>query len=212
MIGYAGGMTEAQWLVLAPSLMMQHIAQVSPASYRKLRLLAVAYARYLETQPDYSGAKHVSYLGDEVVEGRQTLDALWDNRIRGWGYEGDWRIANLVLAADERLDMQTRTSMMHSLDCWPNSAAQREHVARGLIVCVLGNPFRPVVADRCWLTFTVIGVADSIYTDRAFDRLPILADALQDAGCEAAELLAHCHGSGPHARGCWAVDLVLGKA
>ena len=61
------------------------------------------------------------------------------------------------------------------------------------------------------LTSTAVTLARSIYAERAFDRLPILADALEDAGCDAADLLAHCRGDGPHVRGCWAVDLVLGK-
>jgi hypothetical protein len=49
------------------------------------------------------------------------------------------------------------------------------------------------------------------YDERAFERLPILADALMDAGCDNADILAHCRGPGPHERGCWAVDLILGK-
>jgi hypothetical protein len=49
----------------------------------------------------------------------------------------------------------------------------------------------------------------AIAEDRAFDRLPILADALEDAGCDDGDLLAHLRGDGPHVRGCWALDLVL---
>ena len=62
-----------------------------------------------------------------------------------------------------------------------------------------------------WVTPTVRALAEGIYADRAFDRLPILADALQDAGCDDADVLAHCRGPWPHVRGCWVVDLVLGK-
>ncbi|WP_246173617.1 hypothetical protein [Limnoglobus roseus] len=76
---------------------------------------------------------------------------------------------------------------------------------------IFGNPFRPVACDPAWRTSTAVGLAEVIYDDRAFDRLPILADALQDAGCEDADILAHCRGDGPHVRGCWVVDLVLGK-
>jgi hypothetical protein len=76
---------------------------------------------------------------------------------------------------------------------------------------VFGNPFRPVTADPAWLSSTVTAMARGIYADRAFDRLPILADALQDAGCDHEDVLAHCRGPGPHARGCWVVDLALGK-
>ncbi len=81
-----------------------------------------------------------------------------------------------------------------------------------LIREVFGNPFRPVAFDPAWRTATVEAIAAGVYADRAFDRLPVLADALEDAGCDAADLLAHLRGPGPHVRGCWAVDLVLGKA
>jgi hypothetical protein len=77
--------------------------------------------------------------------------------------------------------------------------------------CVAGNPFRPVAFDSRWRTETAVALASAIYAERTFDRLPILADALQEAGCDHPDLLAHCRGPGPHVRGCWAVDLVLGK-
>jgi hypothetical protein len=80
-----------------------------------------------------------------------------------------------------------------------------------LLQDIFGNPFRPVTADPEWLTATAVALAQTIYAERAFDRLPILADALEDAGCDNADILAHCRGDGPHVRGCWVVDLILGK-
>jgi hypothetical protein len=77
--------------------------------------------------------------------------------------------------------------------------------------CIFGNPFRPATLDPSWRTETVVALARGIYDDRAFDRLPILADALQDAGCDNDDVLNHCRDAYPHARGCWVVDLVLGK-
>lgn len=77
--------------------------------------------------------------------------------------------------------------------------------------CIFGNPFRPVALDPGWRTEAVVGLATGIYADRAFARLPVLADALEDAGCANADVLGHCRGPGPHARGCWVVDLLLGK-
>jgi hypothetical protein len=62
-----------------------------------------------------------------------------------------------------------------------------------------------------WLTDTVLSLADAMYDGRDFAAMPILADALQDAGCEDEQVLTHCRGPGPHVRGCWVVDLVLGK-
>ncbi len=80
---------------------------------------------------------------------------------------------------------------------------------------IFGNPFQPPPslpsAVLKWNNGTVYRLAEAVYQDRAFDRLPILADALLDAGCEDEDLMAHCREPGPHVRGCWAVDLLLGK-
>ena len=67
------------------------------------------------------------------------------------------------------------------------------------------------ILDHAWLTPTVQSIAAAIYEDRAFDRLPILADALEEAGCTDADVLLHCRVPAEHVRGCWVVDLVLGK-
>jgi len=72
---------------------------------------------------------------------------------------------------------------------------------------------RPVVViDDSWRTANLSALAQAIYADRAFDRLPILADALEDVGCTNADVLEHCRQPGEHARGCWVVDLLLGKS
>ena len=68
-----------------------------------------------------------------------------------------------------------------------------------------------VTADPSWRTITVGALAHHIYAERAFDRLPILADALLDAGCASEDVLSHCRSDGPHVRGCWVLDLILGK-
>lgn len=79
---------------------------------------------------------------------------------------------------------------------------------------VFGNPFKLQVVNDAWLTWndnTIPRLAQAMYEDRNFSRLPVLADALEEAGCTDAELLNHCRQPGPHIRGCWAVDLLLGK-
>ncbi|VTR93499.1 Uncharacterized protein OS=Sorangium cellulosum (strain So ce56) GN=sce5710 PE=4 SV=1 [Gemmata massiliana] len=72
-------------------------------------------------------------------------------------------------------------------------------------------PFRPIPFDPAWGTSTVTALARDIYAQRAFDRMPILADALQDAGCDNDDILNHCRTPGVHVHGCWVVDLVLEK-
>ena len=76
---------------------------------------------------------------------------------------------------------------------------------------IFGNPFRPAQDDRSLQHPIVVKLAQQIYDQRAFERLPKLAEALKKAGCDNQDVLAHCREKGPHVRGCWVVDLVLSK-
>jgi len=77
---------------------------------------------------------------------------------------------------------------------------------------IFNNPFHPVTINQAWLTSTVVTLAQSIYADNDFSALPILADALQDAGCNDEHILIHCRRKpGKHFRGCWCLDLILSK-
>ena len=84
-------------------------------------------------------------------------------------------------------------------------------IPSSLLCEAFGNPFRPVTFSPEWRTDTAVLLARTMYDAREFSAMPILADALQDAGCDSDDILAHCRGPGPHVRGCWVVDLVLGK-
>ncbi len=88
-----------------------------------------------------------------------------------------------------------------------------EALCRRLINEVHGNPFRPVKFDAAWRTDTAVALAKQMYDSRDFSVMPILADALQDAGCDSEDILNHCRDANQvHVRGCWVVDLVLGKS
>ncbi|WP_216821010.1 hypothetical protein [Singulisphaera sp. GP187] len=93
----------------------------------------------------------------------------------------------------------------------PNSEEGGPNEQLAAIRDIFGNPFRSVAFDPSWLTSPVVSLAQGSYADRAFDRLPILANALEESGCNDADILTHCRGSGPHYRGCWVVDSLLGK-
>ncbi|MBP3956863.1 hypothetical protein J8F10_16450 [Gemmata sp. G18] len=76
---------------------------------------------------------------------------------------------------------------------------------------MFGSLFYSARLSPSWRTSTVLALASQMYESRDFSAMPILADALQDAGCDSTDVLDHCRGPGPHVRGCWVVDLVLGK-
>jgi hypothetical protein len=97
------------------------------------------------------------------------------------------------------------------------SRATEEEAQAALLRDIFGSlPFRPLVLPlsvRTWEGGTVVKLAAGIYAERDFTqgRMGVLADAAEEAGLDDAELLAHLRGPGPHARGCWGVDLLLGR-
>jgi len=95
------------------------------------------------------------------------------------------------------------------------AAAEEEAAQACLLRCIFGHLlFHLVTIHSAWLTWnnsTVPNLARSIYDDRRFSDMPILADALMDAGCDNQDLLRHCREPGEHVRGCWVLDLVLGR-
>jgi len=93
---------------------------------------------------------------------------------------------------------------------YPLIASERTAEA-AILRDIFGNSFCLVTSVAGWLNTNIVALAQAIYDERAFGRMPILADALEDAGCTDASILEHCRGGGVHARGCWVVDLVLGK-
>jgi len=109
-------------------------------------------------------------------------------------------------------------------DRWRLEQAQAEWLMRksdelaaqcALLRCLFGNPFRPSpalpAAVLAWNDRLVPRLAQAIYDERRWNNLPLLADALLDAGCEDEALMDHCRRGGEHARGCYAVDVILGS-
>jgi hypothetical protein len=111
---------------------------------------------------------------------------------------------------------QARSARANPKPPWGPGAGNAEDTAAlderaDLLRCLLGNPFRPVAFDPSWRSPEVLLLARAIDEGRAFDGMPVLADALEEAGCSAAEVLEHCRGARPHARGCWVLDRLLDK-
>jgi hypothetical protein len=101
---------------------------------------------------------------------------------------------------------------------WKDGHRERGDECR-LLREVFGNPFRPATITPAWRTPQVVALAQAAYEERELPagtldvtRLAVLADALEEVGCDPADLLSHLRGPGPHVRGCWAVDLILGKS
>ncbi len=204
-------MTEAEWLAATDAQPMLAFLR-DRVSDRKLRLFAVACCRriwhLLSDDRSRAAVEAAEQYADGSASGEQ-LRAV-SAAVAGVGFGKQFSAANAARFA-----------------CWPGhvfadrSAFYAARAAAGLgepaaqaefLRCICGNPFRPATVNPAWLTLTVSGIAERIYADRAFHRLSVLGDALEDAGCDRADLLMHLRSPGPHVRGCWALDLLLGKS
>jgi hypothetical protein len=119
-------------------------------------------------------------------------------------------LTHLFRMLAEEIDYQDGLHAVRATTGLADGAAERV-VQSAFLRDVFGNLFAPVRVEPRWRTSDAVGLARAIYHDRTFDRLPTLADALMDAGCEDEEIINHCRSGGRHVRGCWVVDLVLGK-
>ncbi len=225
-------MTEPEWFECQePGRLISHVR--GRVSGRKLRQIAVASAS--RTQHLLSGeqCRQALEAARQLAEGNFTEDdtepirrELW-NYIRANAGTRPPHTANADAAVAKALhplpDEAARMAAWEAAKAlvrgrgipWERADYDRMTIQRelaDLVRCIFGNPFRPVAADPAWRTSTVVGLAAAVYADRAFDRLLILADALEDAGCDHPDVLAHCRTHPEHARGCWVVDLILGKS
>jgi hypothetical protein len=165
-------------------------------------------------------AEGVTAIG-HAVDGATALDAAWG---------AEWTTKNVADAVREIVEEERGKRLYDRMvsGSGPLSAAEHNvHSEReessyrserkahsSALRDLIGNPFRPVTIAPAWLALNNAAIpklAQPIYDERAFDRLPLLADALVAAGCTNEEILAHCRSGGEHVRGCWVVDLVLGK-
>jgi hypothetical protein len=203
-------MTEQEWLESTQAYQVLIYIRQS-ASLRKLRLVAAAYARWLQSQPGYEHARPCADVIEEVADEPKSWAEL---EPRLWQLPGStWELSHTLIREDVvGRAVSKMVFVAESVLAEHSESAEVVHqVMIGLVHEVFGNPFRPVSLDPIWQTSTVKSIARAIYEEYGFDRMPILADALEDAGCDDTDILNHCRSEGPHTRGCWVIDLLLDK-
>jgi hypothetical protein len=210
-------MSEAEWLACQdPDAMLRFLR--GRASDRKLRLFACACCRSVWGRLLDPRSKRVVETAERFADGLADCDEL--NEAQAAAVEVD--LAQYGIDYDALASAAWATSFTGLLteDAAAEAATSVARSESGTRVCcellrdVFGNPFRPAPLDPTWLAWqggTVPRLAQATYDGRAFERMPVLADALEDAGCTDAAILSHCRSGGEHARGCWVLDLLLGK-
>ena len=217
-------MTEAEWLACAdPIKMLAHFQEDWKTlddlkrgfpTDRKLERFTIECCRKLWPLLPDERYRRVVDIADGFIEGRASRERLIRAREGIHGRVNPKIDIPAYYAIDYLAVLADRNPRSQIAQYVASKVTKARGTSRELcdLMCeIFGNPFRPVAFDPAWRTSTALAIAEGIYDDRAFDRLPILADALQDAGCENGDILNHLRSLGPHVKGCWALDLVLGK-
>lgn len=228
-------LTERDWLSCRdrhiPTVMLEWLASQgvprSKAGRRKLRLVAVALCRWPHVWELLTAGrrKNVDELERQAEDGGRPELTLAPFRSRGYTASSA-QYAVETAARPNVVDAIERT-LVQDVNAWARNDItpgaidwqrfyETEEFQRGLFREVFGNPFRKLPpmerAWRLWRDGTIVHLAQKIYDTREFEGLPVLADALEEAGCTNTQVLKHCRSPRPHVRGCWVVDWVLGKS
>jgi hypothetical protein len=228
-------MTEKEWLQGTNPARMVSFLHQRKASERKLRLFGCACCRRvwerLPCEASRQAVEVAERYADKQARRKDLNDAALACREGAGGASHDpadmvvrvsLQMAAFSGSYNARVQAAGTGPMEASQIAAHTAAMDREGLAQvKLLHDVFGNPFRPVRVEAAWLAWdcgTVVRMAEAIYEERLMPsgrldpaRLGVLADALEDAGCTEAVLLAHCRQAGEHVRGCWVIDLLLGK-
>ncbi len=214
-------MTEKEWLTSdSPRRLFEYM--ISRATTRKVRLALCGILRSSQIWPMLTAqaSRRAVEVAEVYSDGGLNLEELGIARERANSAAGrEYRktrmnppaadLANHICLQDRNFLGYFRVATIY-LEHLPSTPA--------IIRDVFGNPFRPPIDPSIWRIPLVVSLAKPAYDERSMpageldvDRLAVLSDALEDAGCTDSDLLGHLRSPGPHVRGCWALDLILGK-
>jgi hypothetical protein len=208
-------MDDSQWRSCDdPRKMLERLR--GKASDRKLRLFACAFWRRwwdadAEGQEEEEADVDVLSLLAYAEEWAESAQRPTRTFSLGFGWH--------PLVAQHAFDaanwtIRETTGSKSRIDCLRRDDRDREQAAEEqtrLLKELFGETLREVVVDPLWLTSAVVNLARAVYEDRRCRDMPILADALEDAGCSQQDVIRHCRGAAEHVKGCWVVDLLLGR-
>jgi hypothetical protein len=196
------------------------------ASQRKMRLFAVACCRRLWGRLSDERSRRAVEVAERFADGEATTPERSAARqsarevITRYSGAAAWYPAAAAAYAAEYRGWH---AAWYAAEAAGNHAGQKARPAEvkvqaDLLRCVVGNPFRPASVSPAWRTPQVVALARAAYDQREMPagtldlpRLAVLADALEEAGCDQPDVLDHIRGPGPHVRGCWVLDLLLGR-
>jgi hypothetical protein len=215
-------MTEEEWLEASdPRAFLMH----DPSEERrKPRLFCVACCRRIWNLCFDARTRSAVEVSERFADALATHDELFSSHEAAYfamsNQEGNvysldagWHCSRLPVNERRCAEACARAAGLGTATPYDEDRERKEFFTQShLLRDIFGNPFRPVAFDAAWRTSTAVALAQGMYESRNFDAMPILADALQDGGCDSDDILTHCRDPQQvHVRGCWVVDLVLGK-
>ena len=227
-------MTEAQWLGCEEPVLMLQFLEGAPID-RKLRMFACACRRRISDKL-YDSDRAAMEAMERIIEEPGGVESLDRREVEAGGYFFScyvvcyWgaepaaelcratasRAWNAAIAAALDSASGAGEQFFEDSQTYGNNDEAEDFERRtqaAFLRDIFGNPFRNTHFSPVWRTDTAMSLARTMYESRDFSAMPILADALQDAGCDSEDVLNHCRDANQvHVRGCWVVDLVLGKS
>lgn len=220
-------MFEARWLRCdEPEMMLRYL--LGKTGDRKLRLFACACVRrvwpLLQDERSRLAVEVAEHYADRPGGLTQLRQVRSEARLAVQLFCGpgdSWRdsepalVARAALATvgDTGWDVACRAAY-YAARAANGSGPEERRAQCDLLRDAFSNPFRPLALNPAWLRWhdgCVVSMARAIYEERRFEEMPILADALEEAGCDDEEILWHCREEPEHARGCWLLDAILGR-
>jgi len=211
-------MTEQEWLQATdPGPMMEFLQ--GKTSERKMRLFAVACCRHIwHLFTDEQSQKAVE-AAEEFADVRASYVAEAAARAAAdkAHFEAPRHAVFRAVKAQVHQELELSLPLTKLTLLRKNYRGEEECRQQVMLLlhCIFENPFRPITLAPTWLSWhdgLLVSMARQMYDSRDFTDLPILADALEEAGCQDQDILGHCRSGGEHCRGCWVVDLILGKS
>jgi hypothetical protein len=207
-------MTEEEWLNSLSAIGMLG-ALPAEMTDRKVRLFVCACARRVWGRLSTKEQRNLA-ASEDYAAGRISLDKL--KRLWKWPQDVELRARTEdgIRNAEIYATVAARSGKKGRGRNIRDDVLASERAAQATLVrCILPPLGRNPRLETAWLSWDgglVLNLARGIYEDGAFDRLPVLADALEEAGCTDTTWLGHLRGPGPHVLGCWPVDVILGKS
>jgi hypothetical protein len=202
-------MTEAEWQSCTdPTPMLAFLG--GKASGRKLRLFACACCQPITDLFPIPAYRELIESAERFADGGVSKRQLGD-RYRAVAQHSNSLLAMTVCGvSDPTASYAAKKTARRLHELAPAAGLQRSALSQSqacLLRDLFGSPFRPIAPQPSWQTPNAVTLASTIYDERRWELLPLLADLLEEAGCPV-EVSEHCRGPGPHVRGCWVVDLV----